>query len=78
MTDPAVLPAHIEADIAKRFTYHAPKVGQPELYEELRSAAKDLARRISGLCPESRERSLAITHLEEVVFWANASVARNP
>ena len=27
-------------------------------------------------CPESREKSLAVTKLEEVVFWSNAAIAR--
>lgn len=33
---------------------------------------------INNLCPESREKSLAVTNLEESVMWANASIARNP
>jgi hypothetical protein len=65
-------------DINNRFTYHAPKAGQPELYEQIREHAKRLALMLNALCPESREKSLAITHLEEAVFWANASIARNP
>lgn len=59
------------------FTYHAPKPGQPERYEALRSAAKDLARMIVESTPPSREQSLALTHLEEAIFWSNASIARN-
>lgn len=64
-------------DLVKRFTYHAPKEGQPEKYEALRDRARNLSFLIEDLCPESREKSLAITKLEEVVFWANASIARN-
>lgn len=64
-------------DLEKRFTYHAPKPGQPEIYTMLREQAKDLAYNILANCPESRERSLAITKLEEVVMWANASIARD-
>jgi hypothetical protein len=58
------------------FTYHAPKPGQPEKYEKLRTTAKEFAYLIEQLTPKSREQSLAITKLEEVVFWANAAVAR--
>jgi hypothetical protein len=36
-----------------------------------------LAAYISEKCPESREKSLAITKIEEAVMWANASIARN-
>lgn len=70
------IPQNVVVDINNRFTYHAPKEGQPLTYEQIREAAKSLALLIAGLCPDSRERSLAITHLEEVVFWANASIAR--
>ena len=64
-------------DIENRFTYHAPKDGQPQKYESLRSGIKDIAKMLNEYCPESREKSLAITHLEEACFWANASIARH-
>lgn len=63
--------------INNNFTYHAPKDGQAEKYEELRELAKQIALRINNLCPPSRERSLAFTKLEESIMWANASIARN-
>ena len=59
------------------FVYHAPKDGQALKYVALRDAAKQLAEMIYYLTPESREQSLSITSLEEAVFWANASIARN-
>lgn len=59
-----------------RFTYHAPKEGQPQKYETLRGEAKVLAVSISTMCPDSREKDLALTKLEEAVMWANASIAR--
>jgi hypothetical protein len=64
-------------DLDTRFTYHQPKPGQPEKYLRIRSQAKTLASSITVECPDSRERSLALTKLEEVVMWANASIARN-
>lgn len=64
-------------DIEKNFTYHAPKQGQPERYELIRNKAKELALVIEKSCPDSREKSLAFTKLEEAVMWANASIARN-
>lgn len=33
--------------------------------------------KIDPLCPSSRERSLAMTKLEEAVMWANSAIARN-
>ena len=59
------------------FTYHAPKPGQREKYVVIRDTAKGLAMVINDNCPDSREKSLAITKLEECVMWANASIARN-
>ena len=64
-------------DLANRFTYHAPKPGQPEIYQEIRDAGHSLARLIDGHTPDSREKSLAITHLEQAIMWANAGIARN-
>ena len=67
----------IKDRIESDFTYHAPKEGQAERYEALRSQAKDLAIAIADGTPSSREQSLALTSLEEAVFWANAAIARN-
>ena len=63
--------------IENNFRYHAPKEGQPQRYTELRDAAKTLALYIDHECPNSREKSLALTKLEEAVMWANAAIARN-
>lgn len=64
-------------EIEKRFTYHAPKEGQPERYEAIRDKAKELAHLINDECLPSRETSLAFTHLETAVMHANSSIARN-
>ncbi|MGN7360036.1 Acb2/Tad1 domain-containing protein [Paenibacillus sp. SAF-054] len=63
--------------IENNFKYHAPKEGQPEKYEALRNLAKGMATAIDELCPNSREKSLAMTNLEQAVMWANAAIARN-
>ena len=65
------------AEIESNYTYHAPKADQPERYEAIRYKAKMLAAYINENCPDSREKSLAFTKLEEAVMWANASIARN-
>ena len=64
-------------DLETRFTYHAPKDGQPAIYGIIRDEAKKLAYMLKHYCPQSRELSLALTKLEESVFWANASIARS-
>ena len=63
--------------IDNNFKYHAPKQGQPELYESIRGKGKEFAELVNQLCPDSREKSLAITKIEEAVMWANAAIARN-
>ena len=64
-------------DIDNNFTYHAPKGDQQIRYQSIREKGKSFARLIEELCPNSRERSLAMTKLEECVMWANAAIARN-
>jgi hypothetical protein len=66
-------------ELRKRFTYHPPKPErlQAETYEQMRSHALTMATFINRVCPESREKSLAITNLEETVMWANAAIARH-
>lgn len=63
--------------IENNFKYHAPKEGQPAKYEAIREKAKELAYLVEELCPSSREKSIAMTNLEQAVMWANASIARN-
>lgn len=64
-------------ELNKRFTYHAPKADQPARYEQIRAKAKEFAELIDALCPDSREKSVALTDLETAVMWANAAIARN-
>lgn len=64
-------------DINNVFSYHAPKGDQAERYAVIRESAKELARIIDEKCPDSREKSLALTNLQQSVMWANASIAIN-
>jgi hypothetical protein len=64
-------------NLKNNFTYHPPTEHQVSQYEEIRDQAHRFARLIQDCCPDSREKSLAITKLEECVMWANASIARN-
>lgn len=64
-------------DLENRFTYHPPKDDQQIRYEMIRDRALNFAEFIDEKCPDSREKSLALTHLENAVMWANASIARN-
>jgi len=63
--------------LANSFTYHTVKEGQSERYVALRGRAQTLATEIYMFVPPSRERSLAITKLEEAIMWANKGIACN-
>lgn len=71
------MPEDKQAQIERNFTYHAPKDDQPARYTQLRAKAKELAELIVAITPASREQSVALTHLETAVMWANAGIARN-
>lgn len=70
-----------QLDIIERlnndYVYHKPTLEQAQRYEELREEFRRLAMFIATSCPDSRERSLAFTYLEQACFSANASIARN-
>lgn len=57
------------------FTYHKPEPGQPEKYEQLRDAAKGLARVILDVTPVCGDQQAALRLLREAVMTANASIA---
>ena len=64
-------------ELENRFTYHAPKEGQADRYTLMRDHVKKLAIFICKNTPYSREQNEALTHLEDVMMWGNASIARN-
>jgi hypothetical protein len=49
---------------------------QPERYTALRDQAHQLALSVVNMTPPGREQALALTKLEEAVFFANAAIAR--
>lgn len=59
------------------FVYHSPKDDQPERYVRIRDTAKVLAIVICENTPPSREQSVALTYLDQVVMAANSAIARN-
>lgn len=64
-------------DLDLRFDHHPPPadfVGQA--HAVWREECKAIATHALVHLPESRERSLAMTKLEEVMFWGNAAIAR--
>lgn len=66
------------SDFDNRFSYHAPNDKQKELHQRARSIMHDAAVEVDGMGPDCREKSLAVTALEEAMLWTNAMIARNP
>jgi hypothetical protein len=63
-------------ELRKRFSYHPPKDDQPDRYTEIRQFGGSFAGVVVLRTPESREQSIALTKIEEAIFWANAAIAR--
>lgn len=71
------MPQIDKAEIAHRFDYVAPEGLKVEVHRHTRDEYKRLGETMARVLPESREKSLAITALEESLMWANAAIARN-
>lgn len=63
--------------VIHNFTHHPATTDQSQKYDTLRNIYRDVALSLLHFCPPSRERSLALTKLEEACFWSNAAIARN-
>lgn len=65
------------AEIEHRFAFHAATTQEKrDEHTSVRQHCRRLADELNERLPEGREKSLAITKLEEVMFWANAAIAR--
>jgi hypothetical protein len=65
-------------DLNNRFTYHPPNSEDKQrAHEDVRGMCLALAHELNDRLPEGREKALAITNLEQVMFWANAAIARD-
>jgi hypothetical protein len=66
-----------DAELEKRFTYHAPKGDQAQRYAAIRRECLLLAHLIRDLTPCSPEQTRALNAVDEASMLANAAIARN-
>lgn len=64
-------------EIDKRFSYRTVGYGKTKRMQDIRRKVKELALIINSNIDDCREKSTAMTKLEEVVFWANAGISRD-
>jgi hypothetical protein len=62
------------AALNRSLTNITPSPEAIERIEQVREWGKALGTAIIAACPDTRERSLALTHLEETVMWAVKSL----
>ena len=72
MTDtPEAIAAELDRqNLHRSLTNQTPSPDVITTIEALREKAKELGDMILEECPRTRERSLAVTHLDETVMWA--------
>lgn len=66
------------ADLENRFSFHpADTEEKKQAHETVRNMCLRLSIDLNNIVPEGREKVLMVTHLEEVMMWANAGIARS-
>jgi hypothetical protein len=62
-------------EVANRFTFHPATGDKGAAHDHVRQAHLEIALRMTDMLPESREKSLCLTALQESMHWANAAIA---
>lgn len=65
------------AEIHTRHSYQKPTWEAAQKHDDINNTLEAVALKFEDMLPESREKSIVHTKLEEVRFWANAAIARN-
>lgn len=66
-----------ENEMKKTYAYHKPSEKGLEKITKIRNVFSTLDEALYELCPNSRELSIALTHLETSAMWAVKSVVHN-
>ena len=61
----------------KTFAYHKPSAEGLDRIRQLREGFSYLKRLIDEECQESREKAVALTHLETTAMWSIKAVVHN-
>lgn len=64
------------AEILSRFSSHVPDEDCVRKMRAIRAEARKFALVIQGLCPNSREKATALTHLQAVMMNANSAIVQ--
>lgn len=66
------------ARIDNNHKHHPPQTQERiDAHQQIRRSTAECASELVKVCPIGRELSLALTAMEEVMFWANAAIARS-
>ncbi len=71
------MPVTSPDELKNRFQYHAPDADKVKQHQAVRGAIAIAADMLNNNLPRCRESSLAMTHLEDAMMWANAAIARH-
>ena len=63
--------------IRKELAYTNVNENQKEKLQFLKETASELLNAIDEVCPDSREKSLSKTKIEEAIMWASKSISHN-
>ena len=69
------MPKPSNTDLENRFIYHPGNPERNHKHGQVSMLTLQLAKELRDLCPEGRNLSLALTHLEDVRMRANAALA---
>ena len=68
------MPQNLTDQINESLTNHSPTADEIGDIESIRTIGKSLGFQFNRYCPDSRERSIAVTKLEEAIMWAVKSI----